>query len=731
MDSTVRQTSSLASSCALLPVWYQFSAILAVSLLFLFTNESEVIQWVASQFHVDFGTSVLWATGTSTDSTKNSFAKSSLLGASKDWKNYHNFMEVMSLRERLALVAYSALLVLLVYLISPLRYPASSRHLWLVPTWLVDVSDKRLQRKGFSSVLPVLSAASTATAVDPNSSSDDEDDGDDEDRERTASRHKRFSMYVLGVVLLESVVLLRSWIVQATLTDSYRDVALVEGALLRNVTQSSADSEAHPLSTHSAAAFLASVLHSLDFQQRLNPKEWLSSMGTMNEWIPYLQSAVGCLDGNIHFLVQQEVFRQMMQWWVLHVLPASIFAFFHRLLLDTRHGGAVVSFRWCLLTYGFYRIVVEVLSVLFLSSAWPATASSFPQSLTQWIDYAWSSKILLVVWCTMLLAYANFLYGPKKRQGMIAVPSVKLRFVLMWTMIARCAVAPIIVFLVVVTISLSVHIVELALLWLVLLLLLLWVPASIDTFSTDFFLLFGGLIVVSLSDTPLSSAVSTSASFVKLVTCFVVVVGTFATVSLVFNGIRTACKSRLIATITLLVVGGVEVIIARYLLLVLQIEHVQWLFSFSPAASELARNQESYVLWGIWIVLCVVHSVLTVACYTVLSSSPSTSFPVTGEADEEIGTIVDIPLTVDVLIKRWIASLILAGSTVLSIAAALLFYEFVMKQLAIPVDVGRMMSLFVACAVFGAATESADSQLVVVCRILGLMDPPNAQDGDD
>lgn len=178
---------------------------------------------------------------------------------------------------------------------------------------------------------------------------------------------------------------------------------------------------------------------------------------------------------NPHFIVQAELIKEFFKSVITTRIPVASVAVAFRLSRDiprNTHSGL----RWYMATIAVVMALRDIF-IMYAENDWG--------SVSHWTA---------ILWAAAFVGTVNFIYGPSKRAGMVATVTARQSFSEAIKGIVTCTALGCIAPLMVLTLLVSVHVVELISLWLLVSLCIVWVPAIVDSCSTDYITLMTGAV---------------------------------------------------------------------------------------------------------------------------------------------------------------------------------------------------------------------------------------------
>lgn len=170
---------------------------------------------------------------------------------------------------------------------------------------------------------------------------------------------------------------------------------------------------------------------------------------------------------NAHFIIQMELLKELVHVYFTTAVPLALIAGAFRLWRDLPRRTHV-SLRW----------YVATMAMAYLTIAIPSACA--------WEMWRGPDVLAGVAWCLFFVGLVNFTFGPSKRAGVVVTSTVINGATEALRAFSTSCALWLVVLLAVLTVIVSVHVVELILLWLLIALLCVWVPATIDACSTDY-----------------------------------------------------------------------------------------------------------------------------------------------------------------------------------------------------------------------------------------------------
>ncbi|KAG8349019.1 hypothetical protein ERJ75_000706600 [Trypanosoma vivax] len=172
-------------------------------------------------------------------------------------------------------------------------------------------------------------------------------------------------------------------------------------------------------------------------------------------------------NSNPHSVIQMQILKAFVLAFVKRVGPSVAFAFLYRTVRDVSRK-AHAALRWYIVTLMLSRSLIELYSMY--------QSGNFQQT---------SSWILLTS-TAILLGMVNYTFGPSRRGGWTAATSYASSLQETARGLVKSAVMFFVIYLSILALVVSVHVVELMLIWLIFFLLTVWAPAIIDSCAVDY-----------------------------------------------------------------------------------------------------------------------------------------------------------------------------------------------------------------------------------------------------
>ncbi|RNF07041.1 hypothetical protein TraAM80_03675 [Trypanosoma rangeli] len=412
---------------------------------------------------------------------------------------------------------------------------------------------------------------------------------------------------------------------------------------------------------------------------------------------------------NPHCVIQLEIFKVLLLSFLERVVPAVIIAALYRLLRDVPRR-AHAAMRWYIVTIMLSRSLVEIY-FMYRANEW--------EKLSSWI---------LFVSTFVFLGMVNYAFGPSKRGGWTAATSVISSVNQTVQGIVKCAVLFFVICLCVLALVVSVHVVELLLIWLIFFLMMVWIPAIIDSCSTEY-----------------SLCIVTVISFIAHQMDYLTEVGSlrlwgllsvwWLNLCLFYNFATNICRSRyggIFAVSTLIVgswrmtehSGGTGDVVS---ILENSAAALRDLVEGALPASETDLVESDAELDVYTSVLNAGFTVCTllILCIALLSLCEGKAVR-SGLLGKNI-----VILTPGVLFRKFVKTFILAVCFLIFLVTGMLLYR-VLPQLAMftPEFFTLGMAVGLACTILGGLMDMQEFLYLSFMRVVGFMDPPAVNEDD-
>ncbi|ORC93725.1 uncharacterized protein TM35_000016020 [Trypanosoma theileri] len=414
-------------------------------------------------------------------------------------------------------------------------------------------------------------------------------------------------------------------------------------------------------------------------------------------------------NSNPHFIIQIEVLKSLLIAFLEHVGPAVILSCCYRLLRDVPRK-ATAALRWYIVTLMLSRSLITLFA-MYRNDDWDRKSA--------WLLFASSLCFLGMV---------NYAFGPTKRGGWTAATSVVSSIYQTIQGIVKCTALFFVIYLSVLALVVSVHVVELLLIWLIFFLTTVWVPAIIDSCSTDYMV-----------------CVCTAICFVAREMNYLTDWGSFRlwgflclwwlNVCLFYNLTTNACHSRYGGIISL------SVLFTLFWRLSQLGERTGDFVSFLEHVASVSRDlvegtvpiegsmltggtvatPKFYSLFQAGLLLCGI----LVGCVALLSIFE------TPDIRNRLLSQNILIVTPGVLFRKLVKTLILAVCFLIFMVTALLLYNFLPHLARFAPEFATLsVAVGLACIILGTLMDMQEFFYIVFMRLIGVMEPPETNDDD-
>ncbi|KAH9577230.1 hypothetical protein LSM04_000780 [Trypanosoma melophagium] len=412
-------------------------------------------------------------------------------------------------------------------------------------------------------------------------------------------------------------------------------------------------------------------------------------------------------NSNPHFIIQLEILKSLLIAFLEHVGPAAILACCYRLLRDVPRK-ATAALRWYIVTLMLSRSLITLYS-MYRNNDW--------NRKSPWLLFASS---------LFFLGMVNYAFGPSKRGGWTAATSVVSSIYQTIQGIVKCTALFLVIYLSVLALVVSVHVVELLLIWLIFFLTTVWVPAIIDSCSTDYIV-----------------CICTAISFIAREMNYITDWGSFRlwgflclwwlNICLFYNLTTNACQSRYGGIVSLSVLFTVTWRITGLR------EGRGDFVSFLEHCAAVMRNlvegtipvKES-MLTGGTVATPMYTSLLQTGfllCGILVGCIALMSIFSTPDIRTRLISQNIVLVTPGVLFRKLVKTLILAVCFLIFMVTALILYNFLPHLARFAPEFATLaVAVGLACTILGTLMDMQEFFYVVFMRLIGVMEPPAAND---
>ncbi|KEG15301.1 hypothetical protein DQ04_00111010 [Trypanosoma grayi] len=412
-------------------------------------------------------------------------------------------------------------------------------------------------------------------------------------------------------------------------------------------------------------------------------------------------------NSNIHFIIQLEILKALLVSFLERVVPAVILACGYRLLRDVPRK-AHAALRWYIITVMLSRSLIA-LYVMFRNDEWERQSS--------WILFASSLSFLGVV---------NYVFGPSKRGGWTAATSVVSSIHQTIQGIVKCTAIFFVIYLSVLAIVVSVHVVELLLIWLIFFLTTVWIPAIIDSCSMD----YAVCIATAISFVARQMDYLTDWGSVRL---WGLICLCWLDVCLFYNLATNACQSRYggIVAVSMLMAGfwritGRGVGTGDFVtFLETNAAALREIVEEAPPQGDdtLSDRNAMMALFTSLIQYGLAVGLFLIACIALMSVCESR------DVRARLHGYNIVILTPGVLFRKFVKTFIFGVCSTIFMVTGLALYRLLPQLAMFAPDFFTLgMAIGLACTILGGLMDMQEFLYVGLMRLLGVMDPPAVND---
>ncbi|RNF19443.1 uncharacterized protein Tco025E_04144 [Trypanosoma conorhini] len=409
------------------------------------------------------------------------------------------------------------------------------------------------------------------------------------------------------------------------------------------------------------------------------------------------------VNSNPHFVIQLEILKVLLLSFLEHVVPAVIIACLYRLVRDVPRR-AHAAMRWYIVTIMLSRSLVEFY-FMYRGNEWER----------------WSSWILFSS-TLVFLGMVNYAFGPSKRGGWTAATSMVSSVNQTIKGIVKCTTLFFVVFVCALALVVSVHVVELLLIWLIIFLMMVWIPAIIDSCSTEYSL----CIVTAISFIAHQMDYLTDAGSLRLWGLLSV---WWLNLCLFYNFATNACRSRyggILAVSMLFAVswhmtghndksGDVVSFLERSAAALRDVVEGRLLVNASDSVETKAELMVYTSALNAGLTACA----LLIMCIGLLGLCGGAA-----ARSRLLGKNI-VLLTPGVLFRKFVKTFILGVCCLIFLVTGLMLYRL-LPQLAMftPDFFTFVMAVGLACTILGGLMDMQEFLYLSFMRIIGIIDPP-------
>ncbi|RHW73035.1 hypothetical protein DPX39_040017600 [Trypanosoma brucei equiperdum] len=408
---------------------------------------------------------------------------------------------------------------------------------------------------------------------------------------------------------------------------------------------------------------------------------------------------------NPHFLIQVQILKAYAMSFVKRMLPAVILAFVYRSGRDARRS-AHAALRWYTMTIMIFRSLCEAYTMM------------YGDGLRQYSS--WSLLLTSVVWYAMV----NYTFGPSKRAGWTASTSSASSVRETTNGISKCIVLFFMVYLSVLALVVSVHVVELLLIWLMFFLLTVWIPAIIDSCAVSYII----CITTAVSFVVYKMNHTTKWGSLRLIPLFSL---WWLDICILYSLVANVTHSRFGGTLAVLVALGFHCYHSLE-----DLEHgvrtsgsyVEKVVTMLREVVEETVTMDEEVSAGPRTEKACYKTLVVVACAVMgflISVAALLEYSQSSDVRVHLLNQNIILVTPRVLFRKFVRTFILVISLLVFVIAGLVMYRLV-PQLAmfVPDFIALGVAVGVACAILGRLIDLQDPLYDALMRLIGAMEPP-------
>ncbi|EKF29861.1 hypothetical protein MOQ_006336 [Trypanosoma cruzi marinkellei] len=412
---------------------------------------------------------------------------------------------------------------------------------------------------------------------------------------------------------------------------------------------------------------------------------------------------------NPHLIIQLEILRAMLLSFLERVVPAVVIGCCYRLLRDVPRR-AHAALRWYIVTVMISRSLVEIYR-MYWNNEWG--------QLSSWI---------LFVSTLVLLGMVNYAFGPSKRGGWTAATSFVSSINQTISGIVKCTAILFVIFLCALALVVSVHVVELLLIWLIFFLMTVWIPAIIDSCSTEYSL----CIVTAISFIAHQMEYLTDVGSLRL---WGLLFLWWLNLCLLYNFATNACRSRYggIVAVSISIMGiwrmtghdGKTGDIVSFLEnSAAKIRDVVEGFS-TVNETELIVEHAGLAVYNSLLYTGFTACVILVLCIGLIALCEPK------EARSRLLRKNIVIVAPGVLLRKLVKTLILGVCFFIFMLTGTLLYRFLPQFAMFAPDLLALgAAVALACTILGGLMDMQEFLYLSFMRVIGFMDPPVANEDD-